>query len=1091
MQLRDGTLALSPSDLSGFLACPHLTQLDLRAARCELAKPRLADPHAELIRRKGDEHEAAHLARLEREGRVVVRMPRYEDEGFDAAEARRLTEEAVRAGVADVVYQAFLTDGTWRGFADFLERTPDGAYEPVDTKLARTAKPEHVLQLCFYAEQLERIQGQAPRALHLELGSGRRETFAAREVAPYYRRVRERFLAALAGAGETYPWPCAHCSLCDWRHACRERLVADDSPVLVAGLGRSVAEQLAGGGIATLAALAALPAGSRLDGLRAERLEPLRHQAELQLHRRRTGTHRVDLLPLEDGRGFHLLPEPSPGDVWLDLEGHPYFEPGRGLEYLFGWCCRDDDGELRYTALWGHDRAGERAAFEGFVDWLAERRRRHPGLHVYHYAAYEKSALRRLTGEHGTREDEIDELLRQEVLVDLYRVVKQALRASVESYSIKVVEELYGFERTAAVSGGDESAVLFERWLETGDGALLDAIRLYNEEDCRSTVALHEWLLAQRPGDLPWRPAPEGRERTPEAEERDAARAALRDALLGGTDEGGPRWLLAHLLDYHRREARPQWWEWFQHLTLDEEELVADTDTIGGLEPAGEPVPERRSLVYRLRFPPQEHKLGSKGVDPRTEKSYAIEVDDERGLVHLRRATGRVAEPLPVALVPPRPIGDAVKRDALLRLARSYRAGDGRYPALVQLLERAPPPGPPGDDVVAAALALEHGYLFVQGPPGSGKTWLGARAAVALLRAGRRVGVTALSHKAIHKLLDDVEEEAARVGFRFLGLKKCGDEDDGDTAYRGPHGFVENAEKYPELLDPGVQLVAGTTWVFPREELEREGRVDVLFVDEAGQLALADVLAAGVSADRLVLLGDPSQLPQVSQGAHPEGASASVLEHLLGDAQTVPPERGIFLEQTWRLRPELCAFTSEAYYEERLGWAEPCERRTLGAGDGLVLRYVEHAGRGQSSWEEADAVADEIRALLGTPFTDERGATRPLEAADVLVVAPYNAQVRALRARVPAGVRVGTVDKFQGQQAPVVVVSLASSSGEDAPRGIGFVFDRHRVNVATSRAQCRAVLVCAPRLLEADCRTVEQMRLVAAVCRFAELASAS
>ena len=1090
VQLRDGSLRLSPSDLSGFLACAHLTQLDLRAARGELSKPRLGDPYAELIRSKGDGHEAAYLARLEGEGRSVVRLSRYEDEGFDPDEARRLAEEAIRAGTADVIYQAYLTDGTWRGFADFLERRPGGTYEPVDTKLARTARPGHVLQLCFYAEQLERIQGRLPEEMHLELGSGARETFRTRDHSAYYRRVRERFLSALAAQPDTYPWPCAHCSICDWRRACHAKLVEDDSPVLVAGLGRADAERLVANGLPTLESLGRLAPGASVDGYRPERIEPLRHQAELQLHRRRSGEHRVDHLELGDGRGFQLLPEPSAGDVWLDLEGHPFYEPARGLEYLFGWCYRDEAGPIRYEALWGRDRAGERAAFERFVDWLVERRRPYPGLHVYHYAAYEKTALRRLMGEHGTREDEIDDLLRQEVLVDLYRVVKQALRASVPSYSIKVVEELYGFERTAEVMGGDDSAVHFERWLELGDDALLEQIRLYNEEDCRSTVALHEWLLAQRPRDLPWRPAPEGRERPPEAEERDAERVALREALLDGATEGGPRRLLGHVLDYHRREAKPQWWEWFHHLTLDDEELVEDADTIGRLELDGEPELDKQSLVYPLRFPPQEHKLGSDGVDLRTEKSYSIHVDDEQGIVWLRRARVRADEPLPTGLVPPRPIADWVKRDALVRLARSYIAGDGGYPALVQLLERSPPPAPPGDDVVAAALALEHGYLFVQGPPGSGKTWLGAKAAVALMRAGRRVGVTALSHKAIHKFLHDVEEEAARVGLAFRGLKKCGDDDE-DTAFLGGRGFVENTEAYPDLLDPAVRLVAGTTWVFPREDVERDGRVDVLFVDEAGQQALADVLAAGVSADRLVLLGDPNQLPQVSQGVQPGGAGASVLRHLLGEAETVPAERGIFLERTWRLRPELCAFTSEAYYEDRLGWAEPCERRTLAAGDGPVVLPVEHAGRSQSSWEEAEAVAGEIRALLGTSFTDEGGRVRPLEPADVLVVAPYNAQVRALRAKVPPGVRVGTVDKFQGQQAPVVLVSLASSSGADAPRGIGFVFDRHRVNVATSRAQCRAVLVCAPRLLEADCRTVWEMRLVNAVCRFVERAEAS
>jgi uncharacterized protein len=259
-------------------------------------------------------------------------------------------------------------------------------------------------------------------------------------------------------------------------------------------------------------------------------------------------------------------------------------------------------------------------------------------------------------------------------------------------------------------------------------------------------------------------------------------------------------------------------------------------------------------------------------------------------------------------------------------------------------------------------------------------------------------------------------------------------------------------------------------------------------VDEAGQVSLADVVAVGHAARNLVFLGDPNQLAQVSQGAMPDMAKRSVLQHLLGDDETVPPERGIFLEETWRLRPEITAFTSEAYYEGRLEHAEPAGQRSLEVGNGLFVRPVEHFGNRQWSHEEAHAVGAAIQVLVGTAYTDEDGATRTLTEEDVLVVTPYNAQVRALRRAVPEGVRVGTVDKFQGQEAPVVMVSLASSSGEDAPRGVSFVFNRNRINVATSRAQCRVELVCSPRLIDAECKTSEQMRLVNAVCRFVELA---
>jgi predicted RecB family nuclease len=1087
----DGTLRLSPTDLANHLACAHLTQLELRVVRGELERPVLDDPYGRILMDKGNLHEAAYLTRLEEQGLRVARMLTYDDEGFDDVEARRATEDAIRAGEADVIYQAYLTDGAWRGFADFLERQPDGTYEPVDTKLARSAKPLHVIQLCFYAEQLERIQGRLPEHIHVELGTGERATLRTAEFAAFFRRSRERLLSAIAAApsAETYPWPVYHCGICDFRHLCRQQLEDDDNLVLVAGLGRLYAERLLAADIPTLTALGETAPGTPVERIRDETFERLQDQARLQLHFSRTSERLVEFLPDEEERGFRLLPPPSEGDVWLDLEGHPFYEPARGLEYLFGYCYRED-GEVKYDAVWGLDRDGEKAAFERFVDWLEERRRRFPDLHVYHYAPYERVALRRLMGEHSVREAEIDDWLRRELLVDLYRVVKQALRAGVPSYSIKEIEKLYGFARTAAVEGGAESIVLFEQWIETGERAVLREIQAYNEEDCRSTFELHEWLLAQRPAALPWLLPPDERERTEEAEERDANRVALHEELLAGAEEGATRWLLAHLLYYHQREGKSQWWEWFHHLSLDEDELLEDTDTIGGIEPAGEPVEDGQALVYTLRFPPQEHKVHGRCVDPATEKTYVVQVDDELGEITLRRAKNRADEPLPTALIPPRPFSDWEQRDAVERVARSYLAGDGRYPHLEKILRRELPLG--GARVQAEGLEelgrrvreVEGSYLFVQGPPGSGKTWTGARLVTYLLAIGKRVGVAAQSHKAIHNLLREIEADALAESISFRGLKKstAGNE---ESEYEGP--LVESEPSAEAFFETDHELVAGTSWLFSREELE--GKLDYLFVDEAGQISLADALALGTCARTIVLLGDPNQLPQVAQGAQPEEAKVSVLQHLLGDETTVAEDRGVFLERTWRLRPELADFTSEAYYAGRLEWEESCARRSVAAGNGLVFRPVEHAGNGQLSWEEADEVSRAIAGLLGTNYTDVKGQTRPLTEDDVLVVTPYNAQVRTLRQRVPSAVRVGTVDKFQGQEAPVVIVSLASSSGEEAPRGLTFVFNRNRINVATSRAQCRVELVCSPRLLEADCKTVEEMRLVNALCRFVELAA--
>jgi predicted RecB family nuclease len=1056
----------SPSDLNAFLACPHLTTLEVAVARSEIQKPFRINLHADLIRRKGDEHERRYLNDLRAQGKTVA-------EPATAAD----TEETIRKGEADIIYQARLEDDGWRGIADFLERLPDGSYEVLDTKLARHARPEHVLQLCFYTEQLACSQGREPELMHVVTGIGERETFRPEDYGAYYRRLRQRFVAAIENQTPTYPYPVEHCSLCDFLELCEQQWEEDDHLTLVAGVSRLQVERLTKAHIDTLTALAEADSETKVPSMRATTFEGLRHQASLQQHYRQTQEHKIDLLPREDDRGFDLMPEPSPGDIWLDFEGDPWYEPGRGLEFLFGWVELAENGEELYRTLWARDRDEERRAFEELVDYLVERRRRFPGMHVYHYAQYERTALTRLAGEHGTREEEVDDLLRGEVLVDLFRVTKQALRASVPGYSIKRVEELYGFVREAEIGGGSQAVFDFETWLETEEDSLLGRIAAYNREDCLSTLGLHRWLLSLRP-DSPWRKPPDERERSEEAEKRDEERDRVRDELLAGAEEGEPRWLLAQLLDYHRREGRPQWWAYFHNLTLDPEELEESSETIGGLEPAGEPVQIKQSYEYTLTFPAQEHKIGGPAIDPATGKRYNVRVDDEQGTVTFRRGVALAAEPLPKALIPPEPFPTWTQRDAVLRFAKSMDS----YPALVEILERRPPRARLEGTLEEAALSLDGSYLPVQGPPGSGKTWNGARMAIALMRAGRRVGVTALSHKAIHKFLEEAEDAALKMGYEFRGLKKCGE--DPGTQYEG-RGLIENEPDNAGMLDEEAQLIAGTSYLFAREELDRH--VDTLFVDEGGQFALADALAVGTAARNLVLLGDPNQLPQVSQGSHPPGADASVLGHLLGEDETLRPEMGVFLEHTWRLRPEVNAYVSETFYEGRLEPAGVTSTRSIADGNGVRFLPVEHSGHRTAAPEEAKEVAAEIERMVGTPYVED-GLERALGHGDFIVVAPYNSHVRCLREALPDAVRVGTVDKFQGQEATVSFFSMASSSGEDVPRGIDFLFSRNRLNVAVSRARCLAYVVASPRLLDSECRTVEQMKLVNALCRFAEVA---
>lgn len=1106
MQHRDDQLLFSPSDLGNFLACEHLTQLDLTLALQGGRRPSYENAYAELLRSKGEEHELAFLETLRVTGRRVVEVRLNTARDFE--DGTRRTREAMRAG-ADYVYQAVFFSHGWRGIADFLERVdrPSAlgawSYQVLDTKLARHPRPEHALQLSFYSQALAETQEVAPDLAYVVLGTRERVAIRLADVTAYYRRVRQRFEAAVGARPETGPYRCHHCSFCDFRSPCEDRLEREDHVLRVAGIHRDQVKRLFAGGINTLTALAETRQDTRVAKMAPSTFETLRDQAGLQLIRQRAGTLEWRPLEIEPGRGFAALPPRSPGDVIFDLEGHPFFEPARGLEYLFGLLLLDGT-EPRYQAFWAHDRDGERQVFEALVDLVHAHLQRYPDLHVYHFSGSEPSTLKRLMAEHATREAQVDDLLRRQVFVDLHSIVRRALRAGVPSYSLKELEVLFSFTRTGAVRSGTQAILNYERWLHQRKQELLDEIAAYNQEDCQATLGLLEWLHQIRPADLPWPKAPEPQPVSPETTEALDARQRLRQALIEGAEPGTPRGLAGELLEYHRREARPAWWAYFDRLGKSPEELLEDSEAIAYLEadPGAPPQPRKKSLVYTLRFPIQDHKLrpGHMVDDPATGRSAGtiVAIDDAGGTLQLLRGPSFRSTPLPSEIVAGKPIEDRTQRAAVLRVAEAIRAGDGRYPALQAILARERPrirglaageriqtTNP--DEMKTLALGLDGSYLFLQGPPGTGKTWTGARIVVQLLASRRRVGITAQSHKAIHNLLDEIEAVARDTGVRFKGLKKSS-AGNPESEYAGE--FIKSDPDNSTFAEagPDVQLFAGTAWLFAREDLD--GKLDHLVIDEAGQVSLADALAMGTAARNVILLGDPLQLAQVSQGVHPTGSGVSVLEHLLGDAPTIPEDRGVFLERSFRMHPDVSAFISEIVYAGRLHSDASAERRTTSFGTGIRFEPVDHDGNKSSSDEEVARVAALVAGMRGGTFTDGDGTTRPLREEDFMVVAPYNAQVLRLRAGLPAGVRVGTVDKFQGQEAPIVFFSMATSSGEDVPRSLSFLFSRNRLNVAISRAQCLAVLVCSPRLLEARCESIEEMQLVNALCRLVEYAEA-
>lgn len=1144
MRLVKDLLRLSATDLANHLSCGHLSQRSRAVAEGRAQKPKWHDPVAAILQQRGIEHEAAYLAYVEQSaGLDIVAIPEGgERAGLDA------TIAAMRAGAA-LIYQAPLGNAHWYGRADFLRKiaTPstlgNWSYEVIDAKLATETRAGTILQLCIYSELIAAIQGTWPSNAHVVAPHHDFEPERHRlaDYAAYYRLVKQRLEEAIALENvHTYPEPVMHCDVCAWWSQCNARRRADDHLCFVAGISRLQIKELKRLRVDSLERLGearSLPKPKR--GSR-DALTRIRDQAAIQLKAREAGAPQYEILePIGPAHGLALLPAPSTHDIFLDLEGDR-LAIGGGRDYLFGYVAAPAHD---YVPIWATNPIEEKQAFEHLIDLVLLYFREQPGMHVYHFGAYEPTALKRLSGRYATRETELDTILRAELFVDLYTIVKHSLRASVESYSIKELEQFFGFAREQDMRVATMSRRAIEWAIEMKEdvrGAAdlaphLAAVERYNREDCVSAAKLRDWLEALRVAqielglELP-RPALKSGEASEQIEEvNDETRRVMQDLLEGvpidaqaRSEEEQSRWLMAHLLEWHRREEKAAWWEYYRLRDLpfdeyaDERSALADLEwqeTVGG-------TPTRP--IHRYAFPPQDHDIrrGDHACLPSGDTLGSIEaLDLAHHTVDIQHA-GKWATERPRGVFVRRNVPPGTKPVTLLELGRWIAAhgidAPGSWRAARDLIQRLPPRLTPGSKGLALgrgdatggdlevatacrlALELDHGVLPIQGPPGTGKTFTGSHMIIELVKAGRKVGVTAVSHEVIRNLLKsciEVAKEQDLKDFRCLHKGKSKESDPEEL-----HAVDDN-KRVHSLFGHGAHAVlGGTSWLWARPEFAES--VDVLFIDEAGQMSLADVLAVAPGAKSLVMLGDPQQLEQPQQASHPPGTEASALEHILGEHKTIPDDAGLFLQQTRRLHPDICRFTAELFYEDRLSAFPGLERQGVlveGLGEsglgrrfpvaGLAYVPVEHEGNQSRSHEEVEAVAKLVDDLTSglVIWRDKDDRKRPLERSDLMVVAPYNAQVTALAAELD-GVRVGTVDKFQGQQAPVVIISLTTSSSDEAPRGMSFLYSANRLNVATSRAKGLCILVGSPRLFEPDCRTPEQMRLANAFCRYLELA---
>ncbi|MCB0877760.1 MAG: TM0106 family RecB-like putative nuclease [Thermoleophilia bacterium] len=1167
----------SATDLANHARCTFLThqvrERERAYATGELERP---EPEQTLAMRKGVEHEERTVAEL----RAAVeaaggRFLDLETFGDDHAARRDALHAAMRDGV-DLIAQAPLRSGSIFGYADLLERTSDCAppagdlttphrYRPVEIKFARAPKPAHLLQAAAYADALAQLQGELPDSVDVICGDGTRHASPPSQYTDYFALARERFDAALelplAPELDRIPEPVPHCETCELRSACDERWQRTDHLSLVARIRADQRTKLVAAGITTLTELATTTI-EHVPGIGRATYAQLRTQARLQLDARTAPLPPIEFRRPDPGdpttRGFALLPDPDPHDIYFDFEGYPYHDSG-GLEYLWGWAhhpAADTTAPPAFDFLWADTIVDENAAFTRFLDEVEARRATSAGrMHVYHYAPYEITALRRIARRHPDWMYRLDELLRAGTFVDLYAVVRQSMLIGTGSYSIKKLEQFYAADLRAGAELADGGASIdeYEQYLLTGDPEIRQRIIDYNRDDCISTIDLRDWLLERRADaatqGIEWPTPPTddpddedgnddpGSDDTPESvqlrqrleaiadddDQPDDVRTAAR--LLAGMPGWGWRIKREFLGELHGMK---------HERTADDYRLdpnaIGDLELVETLDP---PPGARPGTVERIyRFPEQVTLLRAEPGEPQP-LAYDPEtvvvigsitsVDHDANTVSVRTtasvrdraaaALARIGEPagrIPTSIVGYADIRYGPLESAARRVAQSLLdaidsgidpfAPASPHAAALALLARPPPRigggAPPRrvdatDPIAVADLTarLDGSHLVIQGPPGTGKTWTSAHLLLELVSRGLRVGISSNSHEAIATVLakldelradrPDVELRAAYAPKRPLGL--------GDWLVETRTSTIAR----DAITTGDATILAGTAWTFCDPDL----RLDAMLVDEAGQVSLLGATAMAACTSRVLLVGDPQQLPQPSSTSHPHGCDASALELQFGEHAVLPPERALLLPVTRRMHPSIARFISDTYYAGRLS-AHPSTSEQLVVVParpqlphaGTHLLACEHSGRLIDSPEEVEAIArlvadllDPAARVVARPGEPERA----LAPRDIIVVAPYNAQRRALQAALGDSIRVGTVDKFQGKEAAVAIVSMTASSRDELPRGLEFLLDPHRLNVAISRARALAVVVASPALLATDAASLHEMRLLNDLARLA------
>ena len=1130
MKIKNDKFFVSPSDLNNFVACKYTVLNEIKYHNKEIRKsPDKAND--KLWKEMGVEHEKRHYKILKEKYKksITIKSDLNEKDRFDE------TIRAIQKGY-DLIYHAYLIDDNLRGEADFLIKCDtksdlgDYSYEVYDTKITRNLKPRHITQITAYSDMLGKIQNILPEKMYLIDGSDEYHSFKTIEYIDLFNHSKKEFIKFLSNISKEkiYPEKCSYCNLCDWKDECDKTWENDNYINLVAGSNKSQIEKLKKNKIRTVEQLSKTKLTAIDLKINSESYKKIQLQAQLQEEKRNTGEDKIVILDSDFGKGFYKLPKPDEGDVFFDIEGYPRMD--RPFEYLHGLYYKDK-GKLKFKDLWAknYDKESEKNIFIELINFLEKRFEEYPNAHIYHYASYEKRAIRELATSYSSefpKGDIVnDDLLRKEKYVDLFSIVSQSIRTSERDLSLKSIEKFYNFKRKADIVKADDSVIKYDNWIATKNEKYKQDIINYNEEDCISTYLLREFLVKNKPENIDWFVKQE--EITKEGEEpnkyrrkasnklsREEVEVDLNNRLEKKKNKTNKKFVenLKNFIGFHWKSNKPEFWEVFDRAEKTHLELEDDTECIANSVLIDDkPKVTEDGFIYSYRFNDQNYKLkeGKSAFDAHQIKGlgtiYSIEENfPDKNILKILVSKRRKNVEMPSLLTLGNTMPPQVHQhdQALNKFLEDYILNDGEnYKSIMDMLERKEPDIKniksgsilieEDKDLITQSIEivknLNNSYLTIQGPPGTGKTYTSAKIIIELMKAGKKVGVTSNSHEAIKTLLIAIEQQAIDQNYEFSGMRKSKSSDKHEWK------FIRNVTTGKPLNMDSYSLFAGTSWFFVDPRMNKT--LDYLFIDEAGQVALGTTIANATSADNLVLIGDQMQLSQPMRAKHEGYAKMSSLDFILGDDDTISADKGIFLNVTRRLNKKICNYISTSFYDSRLTSDPITETRSVNLklnpikDEGLFYVPIDHNGCSQRSDEEADLVEKTYNKIINKEFK-VGDTTGKISAKDIMVVAPYNAQANNIRERLKKkfkdDVRVGTIDLFQGQEAKVVLISMTTSDVESLPRHKDFFFSRNRLNVAISRAECVAIIIFNENLLLASASNIKEMKLINSFCKLLE-----